>query len=305
MAFWIVYQGNSFKRSRAGGYLWAPKVGKIGQSHAYWTNMTRVQPGDLVFSGVDNAIRAVSQVTDPAYDAKRPDPRDAEHWDENGWRLDVAYTDLPAPLFYESWVPAIAAELPARHSPFSSAGRPVQGYLFELAPAAGEYILQLVSAQGVDLSYAAMQAASTPAGETVRDALVKARIGQGQFRADLLKRWGGRCAATGLDRAELLRASHIKPWSSSNNAERLDPDNGLLLAAAYDATFDALLISFRADGSIILAPDFPPATAAIAGVSTDVKLPPLSPETRSYLAAHRNLLLSRARRAMGSGTASS
>lgn len=95
MAFWIVYQGNTWKRAKAGGYLWASKRGKKLQTQEYWSNMARVRPGDLIFAGVDNALRAIAEVTDPAYDAERPDPRDDQFWGGEGWRLDVQYTDLP------------------------------------------------------------------------------------------------------------------------------------------------------------------------------------------------------------------
>ncbi len=74
--------------------MWAPKVNKAGRGQVYWENMSRVQSGDTIFSGVDNAIRAVSLAGAEAYDAKRPDPKDEQHWDEDGWRLDVVYTDL-------------------------------------------------------------------------------------------------------------------------------------------------------------------------------------------------------------------
>jgi hypothetical protein len=67
--------------------------------------------------------------------------------------------------------------------------------------------------------------------ETTRLALVDARRGQGQFRADLERRWNGLCAVTGCGISAMLRASHIKPWSKSSNRDRLNPDNGILLAA--------------------------------------------------------------------------
>jgi putative restriction endonuclease len=41
----------------------------------------------------------------------------------------------------------------------------------------------------------------------------------------------------GLTTRALLRASHIKPWSQSTDSERLDPANGILLAAHIDALF--------------------------------------------------------------------
>jgi putative restriction endonuclease len=46
------------------------------------------------------------------------------------------------------------------------------------------------------------------------------RLGQQNFRRDLLEFWGARCALTGLAIPELLRASHIKPWRDSNSMER-------------------------------------------------------------------------------------
>ena len=65
---------------------------------------------------------------------------------------------------------------------------------------------------------------------TTRKALIDARLGQGQFRADVEKLWKSACAVTGRGIAAVLRASHIKPWSQSANKERLDPENGILLA---------------------------------------------------------------------------
>jgi putative restriction endonuclease len=70
-----------------------------------------------------------------------------------------------------------------------------------------------------------------------------------------------------VSQPELLRASHIKPWTSSNNIERFDPANGLLLSAMYDAAFDALLLSFADDGRLMLASDFPIDDAIAAGVN--------------------------------------
>ncbi|HEX6041235.1 HNH endonuclease signature motif containing protein [Longimicrobium sp.] len=89
--------------------------------------------------------------------------------------------------------------------------------------------------------------------ETERDALVSARIGQGAFRTAVLARWHGRCAVTGCGTLNAIRASHIKPWRLSTNAERLDPANGLPLVATLDALFDAGLIAFAGDGSMLVS----------------------------------------------------
>ncbi len=88
--------------------------------------------------------------------------------------------------------------------------------------------------------------------ETTRRQLVNARLGQGGFRQALLEIWKGRCAVTGCAIHEALRASHIKAWQHSSNLERLDPRNGLLLAASLDALFDNYLISFSDAGHMMV-----------------------------------------------------
>jgi predicted restriction endonuclease len=66
-------------------------------------------------------------------------------------------------------------------------------------------------------------------------------------------RWNNICAVTGCGIVEVLRASHIKPWRDSTNRERLDPENGLLLAAHVDALFDKGLITFADNGTLRLS----------------------------------------------------
>ncbi|WP_395684359.1 HNH endonuclease [Dokdonella sp.] len=89
--------------------------------------------------------------------------------------------------------------------------------------------------------------------ETTRLTLINARLGQGQFRQDLIRRWDGACAVTGCSVTAVLRASHCKPWRLSNDRERLDSNNGLLLAANLDALFDAGLVAFDDEGGMIVA----------------------------------------------------
>ena len=94
-------------------------------------------------------------------------------------------------------------------------------------------------------------AADLPERETERQAVIAARRGQGVFRALLDEHWGS-CAVTACATRALLRASHIRPWRECGNADRLNPDNGLLLAAHLDAAFDQGLISFAEDGRILV-----------------------------------------------------
>ena len=88
--------------------------------------------------------------------------------------------------------------------------------------------------------------------ETEKTILVNTRMGQGQFRSKLVDMWGG-CAVTGYRNTQLLVASHIKPWRNSNNEERLDKFNGLLLVANLDKAFDLGFISFDDGGKVMIS----------------------------------------------------
>ncbi|WP_334078438.1 HNH endonuclease [Microbulbifer sp. M83] len=127
-------------------------------------------------------------------------------------------------------------------------------------------------------------ATDLPASETERQTLVDARIGQGQFRRDLLSYWG-QCAVTGIAEPLLLRASHIKPWRESDNRERLDPYNGLLLSAHLDAAFDSGLISFADSGSALISEQF--LDADKLGITDSLALATIEPKHLPYLQWHR------------------
>ncbi len=75
--------------------------------------------------------------------------------------------------------------------------------------------------------------------DTERDAIIKARIGQGGFMQKLIIKYG-KCRVCGMDDEKLLIASHIKPWAISNDKEKLDDNNGLLLCPNHDALFDKM-----------------------------------------------------------------
>lgn len=128
---------------------------------------------------------------------------------------------------------------------------------------------------------------------TTRDALIEARLGQGVFRDDVLSRWGRACALTGCAFEPLLRASHIKPWGLATNKERLDPSNGLPLAAHVDALFDRGFISFSDAGELLASPHLPADALALLGGARALRRAPNARE-QAFLAYHRAELFGRA-----------
>lgn len=130
---------------------------------------------------------------------------------------------------------------------------------------------------------------SNESPEVEREALIKARIGQGPFRTDVIALWGS-CAVTGCSLVKALNASHIVPWiECSRNREKLDPLNGLLLTPNLDKLFDRMLIAFNDDGSILLSKDLGAEEKTILGVSEKSKLRFVRPKMQPYLKRNRAL----------------
>ncbi|MEA2008394.1 MAG: HNH endonuclease [Chloroflexota bacterium] len=122
--------------------------------------------------------------------------------------------------------------------------------------------------------------------KTEREAIVKARIGQGQFRKHLINYWSS-CSVTNCTEHKLLLASHIKPWKESDNTERTDLYNGLLLSPNLDACFDSGFISFNDTGNIIISSQLSKENLVALGIHHDMRLTKIEPEHKKYLAYHR------------------
>jgi putative restriction endonuclease len=88
--------------------------------------------------------------------------------------------------------------------------------------------------------------------QTEKNQIVAARIGQGYFRRTLILECGI-CPITEVDESPLLIASHIKPWKVSDNTERINPKNGILLTPTYDKLFDRGYISFSDDKKLLVS----------------------------------------------------
>ena len=122
---------------------------------------------------------------------------------------------------------------------------------------------------------------------TDRETLIKQRIGQDVFRNELLIKHGDKCQLCGIEGAGLLTASHIKPWSESNPDERLDTDNGLLLCPNHDRLFDKHIISFTADGDIMIHESLSVANQELLNIHPSMSIPP-SVFNETYMSYHRS-----------------
>jgi hypothetical protein len=126
---------------------------------------------------------------------------------------------------------------------------------------------------------------STETPETERPQLVQARRGQGLFRSrvELLERG---CRLTGVTDRAHLRASHIKPWRDCTNLERLDGNNGLLLAPHVDHLFDRGFISFTGDGKLLISAGLKSNILSAWGIAPTQSVGEFTTLQRAYLTYH-------------------
>ncbi|MDQ6867737.1 MAG: HNH endonuclease [Pseudomonadota bacterium] len=123
-------------------------------------------------------------------------------------------------------------------------------------------------------------------GATTKQALIDARRGHGKFRAQVMALWDNACAVTGCTQPQVLRASHIIPWKSSSNKERLNPSNGLLLSANLDALFDRGLVSFQTSGEMLVSEQVTQEARKLLGLPANLLRKPA--EQDAFLNYHRN-----------------
>ena len=179
---------------------------------------------------------------------------------------------------------------------------PKQWWVEEYSPAGGDYLLVRGTAQPkpkVDPLAGVDDPADDPAfralldsgslSDTEKDALAKIRVGQGWFRDQLIKRWGG-CSVTTCPDHGVLIASHIVPWSKcTTKEERLSPANGLLLTPNLDKLFDKGLITFNEKCEIMFSSKLSPGVAAYLHVDKQMRLRRKDlTDIQPFLARHRN-----------------
>ena len=127
---------------------------------------------------------------------------------------------------------------------------------------------------------------------TERSGLITSRVGQGAYRKRIIHRWEYKCAVTNFNRLNILIASHIVPWAQSNDTERLDVHNGILLSPTYDALFDKHLITFDNKGKIILSDQIEHSAYQKIGVTGNEQIQNLSQHNIHYLDRHNQIFAS-------------
>jgi hypothetical protein len=209
--------------------------------------------------------------------------------------------------------------LPQRYSPLQANGNGIQSiYLTELSSRFAEVLSGLIGEEARPLLAGRAADAAVEDGrlvtgddldvwerkleeqlesdvtvtETDREAIVRARVGQGLFKQRVMQIETS-CRITGVNNLSHLMASHCKPWRDSTNEERLNGENGLLLTPSIDHLFDRGFIGFEDSGDLIISPVAHRPSLQKMGVETNrlVNVGQFTEGQRKFLDYHRNGVL--------------
>lgn len=305
MSSWWVNHKQTAQIELDEGYIWSPKKTKDGKRNETYLNLTRAKIGEMIFSYADGKVGAIGRVASGAEVTEKPSQFESkgEHWNDTGWMVKVKWAILTDPLSPKAHLDRIVPLLPTKNSPLRNDGNGSQNcYLAEISEQLASVLLHLTTdidedihtdlediAEEIAADEEEEKIAQSELPATTREQLILARVGQGAFRAHL-ERLEAKCRVTGLLDKRLLIASHIKPWKNSDNKERLDGHNGLLLSPHIDKLFDRGWISFSDGGRILVRNEKIKSALTIWSINPNTDLGQFSKKQKQYLEYHRDVV---------------
>ena len=256
MKFFLVFQGDTYEEEKLLSCLWAPKLNKAGNEVHHHRRLLDADIGDQVVHLENRKIRAISKVKSKAYDCECPREFNRPNWSRDGRKVDLDLTEFDDPIEVDSIFKKIEKILPEKYSPFNIDGGGNQGYFYEIGAKVFDVILNTDFNENENTTNNTNQNLNSPTGSSTLSNVVtnkRSPAWQNLFKKKLFKLWPNECAITKVKNKNLLIGAHIKPWSKSNDKEKIDEYNGLLLAPNPDKLFELGFISFEDNGKIIIS----------------------------------------------------
>lgn len=221
MRYWWVNQNQTHRHEIGGGYLWSPKRNANGSRNPFYESMREVAPGDIVFSFVDTRIIAIGVAQSYCWESPKPAEfgSTGQNWENIGWKVLVAFTSLSNRIRPKDHIGMLRQLLSDKYSPLTPDGNGLQSiYLTEIpaamaevlggiiGPEARSFVVAVPTSANLiqkndDLDYwehrleqDVVEDESIP--ETDRQALIRARRGQGLFKQRVMQ-IERRCRITG------------------------------------------------------------------------------------------------------------
>lgn len=140
MNYFFVFQNKTFEQEMRGGYLWSPKLNKIGNQTSHYNKMTQVKKGDVIIHSFRKKIIAISVAKTDCYSSNQPIEL-GNQWDNDGWRVDTQYYLFRNCIMTSDHMPDLWKLQPSKDAPFNYLQRGNTGYLYEANKKMLDYIL--------------------------------------------------------------------------------------------------------------------------------------------------------------------
>jgi hypothetical protein len=185
-----------------------------------------IEPGDWVWAYFGGAVRrmcGVGTVHSPV-----------------AWRDDWQRHSV-----FIKWDPALTRRMQAQPIRYSDYRQQVQGASVRANAGTLRVLRRWLGQQG---------AAAHAHGKKVKFAerTVRQRLGQAEFRAEVLRAYRGACAITGCREASVLQAGHIRPVGSGG---KHSIENAVLLRADLHNLFDLGLLTVGPGFKVVVTPE--------------------------------------------------
>ncbi|WP_431293501.1 HNH endonuclease [Pedobacter sp. P26] len=301
MNYWWVNHKQTYKAEVGGGYIWSPIKNKNNSANKSYTNLTETNIGDVIFSYAGAKIKAIGIIRQRYSNAPVPEEFGVvgEQWSKDGYLVKIDWEVLNSSFKPKDFIDDIKEMLPSRYSPLQQNGNGNQGiYLAQISAKLGEKLIEIINLENTyilpdliqdqkeildDQEQKEIENLNIP--EQEKQQLIKARTGQGLYKRNLIK-IEQFCRITDVSDLSFLIASHIKPWCKSDNIEKIDGNNGLLLSPHVDKLFDKGIISFSDDGELLIKKE---AAKVFADWNLQKKnVGSFNSKQKEYLAFHRN-----------------
>ena len=307
--YWWVSQNQTYKHEVPGNFMWSPKTNRDGGRNVSYDFMTQMLPGDVVFSFADTKIKAIGVVNKAAVPSIKHDfGLSGANWLNDGWFVDVAFEELKIGEFKPlEHMELIRPHLPDVYSPIRPNGVGNQIYLAKINAKMADILMSLTQNVGLEIvrnltlavDYSLPPEDSevendiqmrTDIGPTQKIQIISSRRGQGVFKANvrLIEK---SCRVTKISSPQHLIASHIKPWTKSDDTEKLSGYNGLLLAPHIDHLFDKGFISFQNNGQLLLSQKLDRSILGKWSLNQDINVGNFRREQQAFLEYHREIVL--------------
>ncbi len=206
--------------------MWSPVTKINGARNPFWDNMTKVEPGDVIFAYAQQQIKAIGIVQKCAIPAPKPASFEntPNNWAQIGWLVEVEFNQLDVPIVPKAHLEKLEIYLAEKSAPLHQNGNGKERYLLELDIDLANTLLG-ISQIPIDVLSEELKPAPNEQsdyeieieiklkhleGDPEGIQLTKSRRGQGIFRNNV-RLVENHCRITGVTNIKHLRASHIKP----------------------------------------------------------------------------------------------